>query len=211
MLLKLDIRLTRTPPGSESSRALWLGYILIYLESHTWASKNRRWGRLARCDATKHPTVARRSKQIHLWSTITSTNTTTYGRMPPHNVVQQLRSEFSVTKKCPATSAAPPCLALRLCLLEKILKWGFQRRLQSFTGSTLSGFPPTHDIIYIFFWVHKTWISVKLGSHCGWDWSTNTPFCAFHSFGAAVAKVKYFAENKFWENQFCSPFQSPVG
>ena len=64
----------------------------------------------------------------------------------------------------------PPCLALRLYLSEKILKWGFQHRLQSFTGSTLSGFPPTHDIIYIFFWVHKTWISVKLGSHvfCIW-------------------------------------------
>ena len=108
MLLKLDIRLTRTPPGSESPRALWLGYILIYLESHTWASKNRRWGRLARCDATKHPTVARRSKQIYLWSTITSTNTTTYGRMPPHNVVQQLRSEFSVTKS--ARQQVPPLL-----------------------------------------------------------------------------------------------------
>ena len=66
MLLKLDIRLTRTPPGSESSHALWLGYVLIYLESHTWAFKNRRWGRLARLDATKHPTVARRSKQIYL-------------------------------------------------------------------------------------------------------------------------------------------------
>ena len=45
-----------------------------------------------------------------------------------------------------ATSAAPPCLALRSCLSEKILKGGFQRRLQSFTGSTLSGFPQTHDI-----------------------------------------------------------------
>ena len=88
MLLKLDIRLTRTPPGSESSRALWLGYVLIYLESHMWAFKNRRWGRLARLDATKHPTVARRSKQIYLQSTITITNTTTYGRMPPHNIVQ---------------------------------------------------------------------------------------------------------------------------
>ena len=39
MLLKLDIRLTRTPPGSEISRVLWLGYVLIYLESHTWHSK----------------------------------------------------------------------------------------------------------------------------------------------------------------------------
>ena len=66
MLLKLDIRLTRTPPGSESSHALWLGYVLIYLESHTWTFKNKRWGRLARLDATKHPTVARRSKQIYL-------------------------------------------------------------------------------------------------------------------------------------------------
>ena len=66
MLLKLDTRLTRTPPGSEGSHALWLGYVLIYLESHTWAFKNRRWGRLARLDATKHPTVARRSKQIYL-------------------------------------------------------------------------------------------------------------------------------------------------
>ena len=59
----------------------------------------------------------------------------------------------------------PPCLALRLYLSEKILKWGFQHRLQSFTDPTLSGLPPTHDIIYIFFRVHKTWISVKLGSH----------------------------------------------
>ena len=77
--------------------------------------------------------------------------------------------------KCPP----PPCLALRLYLSEKILKWGFQHHLQSFTDPTLSGLPPTHDIIYIFFWVHKTWISVKLGSHvfCIWIiciWSKDT-------------------------------------
>ena len=84
-------------------------------------------------------------------------------------------SQKVLGNKCPP----PPCLALRLYLSEKILKWGFQHHLQSFTDPTPSGLPPTHDIIYIFFWVHKTWISVKLGSHvfCIWSiciWSKDT-------------------------------------